>query len=69
MRCFFREEAGFPIENTEKPVFLGIATICGFCMVNLWKRYAQKLRSIILLQFELITFRFDYMRDRKPSFS
>ena len=38
-------------------------------MVNLWKRYGQKLRSIILLQFELVTFRFRYGRNRKPAIS
>ena len=30
------------------------------CMVKLWKRYAEKLRSIILLHFGLVTFRFAY---------
>ena len=42
-----------------------IVVICCDCsaisIVNLWKRYAKKLRSMILLQFELITFRFGYM--------
>ena len=31
-------------------------------MVNLWKGYAQKLRGIILLQFELRTSRFHYWK-------
>ena len=35
-------------------------------LVSLWKRYGQKLRRIILLQFGLVTFRFVYGRDRKP---
>ena len=35
-------------------------------MVNLRKRYGQKLRRIILLHFWLITFRFGDGRDRKP---
>ena len=35
-------------------------------MVSLWKRYGKKLWSIILLQFELITFRFAYGRTLKP---
>ena len=38
-------------------------------MANLWKRYAQKLLSIILLQCELIAFRFAYGIDRKLRFS
>ena len=33
---------------------------------NVWKRYGQKLRRIILLPFGLVTFRFGYWRDRKP---
>ena len=33
-------------------------------MVNLWKRYGQKVRSIILLHWGLVTFRFAYGRDR-----
>ena len=32
----------------------------------LWKRYAQKLCNIVLLQFELITFRFHYWNTLKP---
>ena len=39
------------------------------CMVNLWTRYALKLRSFILLQFGLISFRFAYMRTLKPLIS
>ena len=35
-------------------------------MEQLLKRYAQKLRRIILLQFELITFRFAHGRTLKP---
>lgn len=35
-------------------------------MVHLWNRYAQKLRGIILLQFEIANFRFGYMRTLKP---
>ena len=38
-------------------------------MVNLWNRYAKKLRNIILLRFELITFRFAYTRTRKSLIS
>ena len=38
-------------------------------MVNLWKRYAQKLHIIILLQFELVTFRFACGRTLKPLIS
>ena len=34
-------------------------------MVNRWKRCVEKLRSTILFQFELITFRFGYMRTLK----
>ena len=34
------------------------------CMVNLWESYAQKLCSILPLQFELITVRCVYVRDR-----
>ena len=37
-------------------------------MVNIIKRLAAKLRRIILLHFELITFRFAYGRDRGPNF-
>ena len=40
-----------------------------FCVAILWKRYASKLRCIILLHFELITFRFAYMRTLKPLLS
>ena len=36
-------------------------------MVDLWKRYGQKLRTIILLHFTLVTPRFAYGRDQKPS--
>ena len=35
-------------------------------MVNIWKRYASKLRRAILLHFGLGTFRFHYRKDRKP---
>ena len=38
-------------------------------MVSLWKRYAYKLRGIILLHFELISFRFAYGRGLKPLIS
>ena len=44
--------------------FILLATFC-FFLVNLWKRYAWKLRILILLQFELITFRFGEMRTLK----
>ena len=37
-------------------------------MVVLWKRFAQNLWGIILLQFELITVRFAYVRDRNLTF-
>ena len=37
-------------------------------MVRLWRRYDQRLRSIILLHFGLVTFRFGYGRDRNSSF-
>ena len=36
-------------------------------MVNLWKRYVEKLRNIILLQFELIASRFALGRDLNSS--
>ena len=61
-----------PLENQEKTSKNPIATCLRFetfCMVNLWKRYALKLRSIILLQFELIPFRFAYGRTPKPIIS
>ena len=35
-------------------------------VVNIWKRYGQKLRRIILLHFGLVTVLFGYGRDRKP---
>ena len=38
-------------------------------MVNLWKRYDQKLCSIIMLHSGLVTFRFGYGRDREPFIS
>ena len=38
-------------------------------LVNAWKRYGQKLHSIIMLQFEFVTLRFAYGRDRKPIIS
>ena len=38
-------------------------------MVLSQKRYVEKLRNIILLQFELTTFRFGYMRNLKPLIS
>ena len=38
-------------------------------MVRLWKRYAQKLRSIFLLHFGLVTVRFGYGRNRTPLIS
>ena len=37
-----------------------------FCMVNIMKRIAQKLRRIILLHLGLVTFRCHYGRTRKP---
>ena len=37
-------------------------------LVILWKRYGQKLRRIILFQFELITFRFAYEKNRGARF-
>ena len=41
---------------------------CVIFMVNSWKRYGQKLRRIILLPFELITFWFAYGKNENPSF-
>ena len=35
-------------------------------MINLNKRAAQKLRSILLLHFGLVTFRFHFRKTRKP---
>ena len=35
-------------------------------MVNLWRRYVQKLLNIILARFELITFRFAYGDPQNP---
>ena len=56
-------------ENPEKPEKKGMFDIRGdvwaIFVVNLWKRCAYKLCSIILLQFELLTFRFAYMRTLK----
>ena len=46
-------------KKTERPALLGFC--CHFRIIviaNLLKIYAQKLRSVILLPFELITFRF-----------
>ena len=60
-------------KNLEKP---GKTCICWIdryfwtiFMVNLWERYAQELRWIIVLHFGLVTFRFAYGKDRKPLIS
>ena len=62
-----------PIEKPEKTRNNNIVDlVCDWlvtCMVNFWKRYAQKLRNLILLQFELISVRFAYGRTRKPLIS
>ena len=42
---------------------------CVISIVNLWKRYGQKLHRIVLLQFELITFRFGHGRILTPLIS
>ena len=46
-----------------------LCDFCVICMVILWKRYAQKFRSIILFQFALVTLRFAYMMTFKPQIS
>ena len=65
MRC--------PIENPYKTgetlTFVIIVVCLPIRMVSLWKGYAKKLRSIILLQFELITFRIVYWKTLKPIIS
>ena len=38
------------------------------CLVKCWKRYFQKIRNTILLQFQRVTFRFAYGRSQQPSF-
>ena len=46
-----------------------VCDFVGIFKVNLWKSYALKLRGNILLQFELITCRFAYMRNLNPRIS
>ena len=55
-------------KNLENHICLKFFCNClPICTVNLWKIYARKLRGIILLQFELITFRFAYGRSQNSS--
>ena len=50
----------------------GIKALIGICwvivIIILWERYAQKVRGIIMLRFELITFRFVYGKPKQTSF-
>ena len=61
-----------PLLGSRKPgktrIVDNVGHFVAIVMVNLWKRYAQKLHKIILLQFELITFRFAYGRNQNSSF-
>ena len=43
--------------NSKKRTFCMCCDCWAICVVNLYKRYAQKLRIIILLHFELTIFR------------
>ena len=65
-----RDRYRFPIEEPDKTrkasIFVIVWDVWFIFMVSLWKRYGQKLRSIILLQLELITCRFHYWRTLKP---
>ena len=53
------------MKNLEKPQCLtSVALVLGYLYGKFMESYAEKLRIIILLQFEVLAFRFAYVRDR-----